>query len=88
MGMMRLVGLFALIPAAVLLTISFFVLVVLRKLDTQGLKTFGYVVAVLLWVAAALVISAGAYTTASGDFCPMYKMMMKGSLPPMMMGPR
>ncbi len=86
---LRIAGLFAVIPAAVLLTISFFVLFAMRKIETQGLKAFGYVVAALLWLAAALVFSAGAYTLSTGRPAMMYPMMHKimGSHRPGMMGP-
>ena len=96
MNMFRLVGLFAIIPTTVLLTISFFVLFTLRKTETIGLKAFGYVVAVLLWVAALLVISVGVYTLSTGRH-PMKSMMqemmrskmqgmMSGQMPAMMQG--
>jgi hypothetical protein len=92
MMMQRLIGLFALVPATVLLTISFFVLVVIGKIEKAGLKAFGYVVAALLWVAALLVSSAGLYTLSTGR-CPMQMMMsgkmhgmMPGSMPMMMHG--
>ncbi|PIP20416.1 MAG: hypothetical protein COX40_04895 [Candidatus Omnitrophica bacterium CG23_combo_of_CG06-09_8_20_14_all_40_11] len=78
MGMFRLVGLFAIIPTTVLLTISFFVLYTLRRTDTQGLKAFGYVIAALLWLSALLVFSAGVYTVVSGHTpmeCAMHGMM-------------
>lgn len=63
---MRLIGLLALIPTAALLTISFFVLVVRAKLEQPGLKNFGLAVAVLLWLAAAMVFTAGIVGTACG----------------------
>ena len=92
MIMQRVIGLFALIPATVLLTISFFVLVVIGKIEKVGLKAFGYVVAALLWVAALLASSAGIYTLSTGR-CPMQMMMfgkmqgmMPGSMPMMMHG--
>lgn len=72
--MMRLCGMFAFIPATVLLTVSFFVLLTLRKSESQGLKAFGYVVAALLWLCSTLVLGAGAYTLATGR-CPMMKAM-------------
>ena len=78
MGMFKLMGLFALIPTALLLTVSFFVLFALRKVETQALKAFGYVIAVLLWVGALLVFSAGLYTMSTGR-CPMMSMMSKMS---------
>jgi hypothetical protein len=94
MGMFRLIGLFAIIPATVLLTISFFVLFALRKIEVQGLKAFGYVVAALLWIGVLLVLSLGLYTISKGRcpmVCPMAKMMKgqmhsmtEGQTPPMM----
>ena len=98
MGSMRLLGLLAIVPTAVLLTISFFVLVVNRKQEVEGLKVFGYVVATLLWIGASVVFSAGLYTLATGSppvGCMMQQMMkghmrgslMKGEMPePMMKG--
>ncbi|MGA2775790.1 MAG: hypothetical protein ABSE81_07020 [Candidatus Omnitrophota bacterium] len=50
---------FSFVHAVVLLAISFFILLAVRKLDSQNIKTFGYVIAVLLWVAAALVLGKG-----------------------------
>ena len=75
----RLAGLAALIPTTILLTISFFVLVVISKIEKQGLKAFGYVVAALLWAASLLVFSAGIYTLATGR-CPMMEMMMRAKM--------
>lgn len=84
----RLMGLFTIIPATLLLTISFFVLFTLRKIETQGLKAFGYCLAVLLWIAAAMIFSVGVYTVYSGRHPMMYMMqeMMKGQMPGMMGG--
>jgi hypothetical protein len=48
-------GIFSLVQAVVLLAISFFILLAGRKSDSQNIKIFGYVIAVLLWVSAALV---------------------------------
>ena len=50
---------FSLVYAVVLLAVSFFILLAARKSDSQNIKTFGYVIAVLLWVAAALVLGKG-----------------------------
>lgn len=50
-----------LMPVAILLTLSFFVLVVVSKLADKSLKVFGWVICVVLWVSAAL-IAASAYT--------------------------
>jgi low temperature requirement protein LtrA len=52
-------GIFSIVHAVVLLTVSFFVLLAARKADLQNLKTFGYAIAVLLWVSAALVLGKG-----------------------------
>ena len=60
MGMMH--GLvFSLVHAVVLLAVSFFILLAARKSDSQNIKTFGYVIAVLLWVSAALVFGKGIF---------------------------
>ncbi|MDD5196635.1 MAG: hypothetical protein WC937_00950 [Candidatus Omnitrophota bacterium] len=92
---------FALIPATVLLTISFFVLISLQKMGSGRLKLFGVVVVILLWLSALLVFSSGIYASgATRGFsrCPMMGM-MKGRralmnreqapgmpMPPMMQG--
>ncbi len=52
-------GVFSLVHAVVLLAISFFILLAARKSDSQNIKTFGYVIAVLLWISAALVLGRG-----------------------------
>ena len=62
----RFLGLFALIPATVLLTISFFVLVVARKIESHALKVFGYVVAAFLWLGVTLIVTAGMLVIATG----------------------
>lgn len=74
--MIRVLGVFAVIPAAIFLTISFFVLVVIRKIEGGALKAFGYVVSLLLWIAALLVITVGAYTIATGRH-PLFSIMQK-----------
>jgi hypothetical protein len=77
----RLMGVFALIPSTVLLTISFFVLVVARKVESHALKVFGYVVAAFLWASVAAIASAGLLTIATGRMpCPL---MAKMAHPPM-----
>ena len=58
---LRFAWVLALIPASMLLTASFFVLFTARKSDSEALKKFGQVVAVLLWLSAAIVIMAGVY---------------------------
>jgi hypothetical protein len=46
-----------LIPTAILLTISFFVLVTVAKVEAKNLKIFGWVICVFLWVVAALILA-------------------------------
>lgn len=50
---------FSLVHAVMLLAVSFFILLAARKSESQNIKTFGYVIAVLLWVAAVLVFGKG-----------------------------
>jgi hypothetical protein len=73
----RLMGLCAIIPTTLVLTVSFFVLFALREVKSNVLKAFGYVVAALLWVSALLIFSSGVFTLATGK-CPMQKMMTQG----------
>ena len=82
---MRLVGLFAIIPTTMLLIVSFFVLFAVRKLEEGALKTFGCVLAVLLWISASLVLSAGLYTIATGQhpLMPAIQQMMQMKCPMM-----
>jgi len=68
-------GLFAIIPTAIFLTISFFVLLAASKVEVKGLKVFGYSIAVLLWISAALALTMGI----SGN-CPMMKCMKQGMM--------
>ena len=50
---------FSFVCSVMLLALSFFVLLTNRKHDAQWIKTFGYVVAALLWVSAAIVFGGG-----------------------------
>ena len=74
---------FSLVHAVVLLALSFFILLAARKSDSQNIKTFGYVIAVLLWVSAALVFGKGIF-----DRHPMFHRMhmMGGKIGHSMMG--
>ncbi len=67
MCMLKLSHLMAIVPIAVLLTVSFFVLFTLRKIEEKGLKGFGYVVAGFLWLAALVVFSGAVYKLAQGS---------------------
>ncbi len=83
----RLCGMFFVIPATVLLTVSFFVLFAIRKVETRNLKTFGLVVAVLLWICAAIVFFAGVYTMSTGKPVMMHSMMSCSGLGSTQQGP-
>jgi ABC-type Na+ efflux pump permease subunit len=85
----RLIGVFALVPATMLLTVSYFVLFAQRKVDGGALKAFGYVVAALLWLGSVLFAGAGMYTLATGR-CPMMAAMaqQKKSCDKLLKGPK
>lgn len=87
MCMLRLSYLMAIVPIAVLLTASFFVLFTLRKIEEKGLKGFGYVVVGFLWLAALVVFSGAVYKMAKGSFVMkgmMQQKMKMGHMPQMM----
>ncbi len=84
MCMVRLSHLIAVVPISLLLTVSFFVLFVMRKLEDKALKAFGYVVVSFLWLAALVVFSGAVYKTAKGTMA-MKCMMHKGGMPAMAM---
>jgi len=75
----RLLGVFTIIPITGLLTVSFFVLFAIRKTDLKSLKIFGYIIAVLLWISAVLVLAAGIYTVSTGrhPMMPMMEQMLR-----------
>lgn len=85
MGISKFFGLYSIIPVTMLLTVSFFVLVVVRKLDSPGLKTFGYALAVLLWIVGAVVFSSGIYFMTTGSYSNMGG--MQQMMRPHMYGP-
>ena len=70
MGMQMHGVMFTFIHTVMLLVASFFVLVVARKNDSQGLKVFGYIIAALLLLSAALSLGKGLV----GRKCMMNKM--------------
>jgi mannose/fructose/N-acetylgalactosamine-specific phosphotransferase system component IIC len=82
MGTFRLLGVFAFVHATVILTISFFVIFALRKVETKNLKMFGRVIVGLLWLGAILVFSVGIYITYKGK-CKMRPMMQQMMQPHM-----
>ena len=67
-GSFKFLGLFAIVPTTMLLTVSFFVLVVARKIEEAKLKIFGYVIAVLLCICALITLSVGFYKISSGKY--------------------
>jgi hypothetical protein len=64
--MFRLIGLFALFPITMTLTISFFVLFTREKTTNIRLRSFALVVAVLLWLCAALALIGGIVVLSTG----------------------
>ena len=64
--MIRLTGIFTVIPATMFLTVSFFVLFAASKTDNAGIMKFGRSVAVLLWISAGLVLLVGLYILITG----------------------
>ena len=66
MHMGQVIGFFAIIPATILLVISFFVLLALKKVESETFKAFGYVIVVLLWIDAAMLLGLGMYKIISG----------------------
>ena len=80
MGMSGVV--FGFVHAVIILTVSFFVLFIAAKSESQALKTFGFVIAVFLWISAALIFTKGL----TGKNSMMDKMMPGKGCPPMMGG--
>jgi hypothetical protein len=68
MGLGRFMGLFVVIPASVLFTISFFVLVVIRKSAAKELQALGLAVVGALWLSVALLLAAGANILITGQY--------------------
>jgi len=60
-GTLKFFWIIGLIYSTVLLTVSFFVLFAIRKIDSKNLKAFGYAVVMLLWLSAAFVFFNGIY---------------------------
>ena len=73
MGAFNFVWLFLLIPTTGLLTVSFFVLFTLQKVESKRLKSFGRVIAMLLWICATIVFLTAIYTASmtNSGFCPL-----------------
>ena len=83
----RSLSLIAVVPVALLLTVSFFVLLAVRKVEEKGLKAFVYVVTCLLWLAALVVCWVAIYNTGRYPFSRKFLMheKMKACAAPEMM---
>ena len=55
----KVLGLFTIVPATMLLTVSFFVMFTLGKIAKSSLRVFGMALVALLWIAALIIFSAG-----------------------------
>ena len=60
----RMFGMLFIVPATILLTLSFFILYVLRKIAVSPLKVFGYAVVGLLWISSLCTFTGGVVTAA------------------------
>jgi hypothetical protein len=67
MDIFRLLGCFAVIPTILLITVSFFVMFTLTKVEKSVLRIFGMVIVGFLWIAALIVFSAGLLLVADGS---------------------
>ena len=70
----KMASIVVIIPISLLLALSFFVLLSIDKAQTKRLKTFGYGVAVILWLAVLVIISGGVYRLAKGGNQAKYMM--------------
>lgn len=77
MCIMRVLPLMAVVPFALLLTLSFFVFFAVRKVEEKVLKAFGYVVAGLLCFAALVVFLGTPYSMGKGPMKMKYMMRQK-----------
>jgi hypothetical protein len=66
MQIFRLLGIYTIIPATVFLTISYFVMLTLRKVEGRGMKGFGNMVVFFLWVCALVIFLSGVYAIVTG----------------------
>ena len=66
---------FSLIPATFLLVIGYFVLFSSTKME-EGVRKFGKVLAIWIFVMASFFPAVGAFVTITGQ-CPMEEMMME-----------
>lgn len=79
MNIFRLIGVYFIIPTTILLTISLFVLTTIKKINSKGVKGFGYFVTVLLWLSASFCFFIGVYTVVTGKhpLTPIFNQILK-----------
>jgi hypothetical protein len=65
-------GAFLFLPIIFLLSLSFFILVILTNVKTHALKTFGYIIVALIWLTTILVFAGGVYKIAKGVYPGMH----------------
>ena len=68
MDALRILGAFMVVPATILLTISFFVAMTLKKLDKGFVRALGMVAVVMLWTSVLIVLSVGIYFVSLKDY--------------------
>ena len=79
MGFFKLAGFLSMVPATMMVTVSFFVLFAVSKAEQKQLKAFGWVVAGLLWLCAFVVLTGGMYMSSmGGKFMGKCQMMHSG----------
>ena len=78
-GLNILRGVAAIVPVTFFVTVSFFVLVVARKVEGKVIKGFGYVTAVLLWISALLMAGTVLFESGPGQkiFSPAMRQRME-----------
>ena len=77
-GVTKIFGIHTILSTLMLLTVSFFILAVARNIKEQALKSFGNVIAMLIWIAAALILVTGIYSASTCGYGKMGKYGRKG----------
>lgn len=62
----RMLGMYMLVPATIMLTISYFVMAVNSKIEKKGLKSFGTFIVILLFLCALLALTFGVMILLNG----------------------
>jgi len=79
MFMLKVVGLLIFVSSVLLLAVSFFVLIAARKAEGQLLKAFGYIITILLWLCAGVLLGS-LLSAATAKKCGRAPMMMQGGM--------